>query len=210
MSTKKQLPSAWTRLGQHITRIREEKEMSVRGLARAVGVAPSHISRLEKGTVGFSHDSLESIAKALGVKVPELLDMTDGSTKTLVVARIPILLDPEIEGFIAGEEGEHKTYIHVDIRGDGDISRQFAIHLDTDALSPKVPQGAHLIIDSGLTMPKGGKLYLGRVGNGQWTVGEWASHAGQQMLRPVNRDYPSLTGKKIEIAGQVIGAVCKL
>jgi cytoskeletal protein RodZ len=57
---------------------REALGLSVRGLAQAVDLAPSSISRLEDDNFKASEDTVRRIAKALGANVDELLALSHG------------------------------------------------------------------------------------------------------------------------------------
>lgn len=52
---------------------REKKGLSQADLAKKLGVVPSTVAGWELGTHGIRMDRLEAIAKALGVKVVELV-----------------------------------------------------------------------------------------------------------------------------------------
>ena len=61
-------------LGQKLRKLRREREWSGQKLADLAGVSRMTIFRIEKGrTSGVRLDTLESIAKVLGVSVQELL-----------------------------------------------------------------------------------------------------------------------------------------
>src|SRR5438552_4385736 len=59
-------------IGPRLRQAREQKNMSVRGLARYVGVSPSLVSQIERGRVMPSVGTLYSIANELGLVVDDL------------------------------------------------------------------------------------------------------------------------------------------
>src|SRR5436305_11275336 len=59
-------------IGPKLRQAREYKNMSVRGLARYVGVSPSLVSQIERGRVMPSVGTLYSIANELGLVVDDL------------------------------------------------------------------------------------------------------------------------------------------
>ena len=59
-------------IGPRLRQAREEKNMSVRGLARYVGVSPSLVSQIERGRVMPSVGTLYSLANELGLVVDDL------------------------------------------------------------------------------------------------------------------------------------------
>lgn len=60
-------------LGTRLKRLRENRRMSVRGLAEAVGVSRSFIYQLERGEVSPSYSTLQAMARALGTTVSVLV-----------------------------------------------------------------------------------------------------------------------------------------
>ncbi|HVZ23179.1 MAG TPA: XRE family transcriptional regulator [Vicinamibacterales bacterium] len=63
---------ASSNIGPKLRQAREHKNMSVRGLARYVGVSPSLVSQIERGRVMPSVGTLYSIANELGLVVDDL------------------------------------------------------------------------------------------------------------------------------------------
>jgi transcriptional regulator with XRE-family HTH domain len=59
-------------IGQVIREIREAREATLEDIALAADTNASNLSRIERGKQGFSSDTLERIASALGVTVSEL------------------------------------------------------------------------------------------------------------------------------------------
>ncbi len=58
----------------NIKKIRTSKKLSLRALARRANLTPAYISQLENGTkTNPTRQTLEKLAKALGVAVSELL-----------------------------------------------------------------------------------------------------------------------------------------
>jgi transcriptional regulator with XRE-family HTH domain len=59
-------------LGQQIRRCREQRELTLRELARRVGVSASAISQIELGRTHPTLDTLHAVAYELGVSLDEL------------------------------------------------------------------------------------------------------------------------------------------
>ena len=70
-------------LGAALQAAREEKELSVRALARLVDVHPSTILRFEADEARPKQDLLTRLARALGVKVGELAAFNKGALPDL-------------------------------------------------------------------------------------------------------------------------------
>jgi transcriptional regulator with XRE-family HTH domain len=69
-------------IGPRLRQAREHKNMSVRGLARYVGVSPSLVSQIERGRVMPSVGTLYSIANELGLVVDDLFIGAQGRNKS--------------------------------------------------------------------------------------------------------------------------------
>src|SRR6267154_2315814 len=68
-------------IGPRLRQAREYKRMSVRGLARYVGVSPSLVSQIERGRVMPSVGTLYSIANELGLVVDDLFGGAPSKSK---------------------------------------------------------------------------------------------------------------------------------
>ena len=64
-------------LGETIKALRDEKRLSMRGLAKAVDVTPMHVSNIEKRFTTGSSELIAKIARVLETDVDSLLHMAD-------------------------------------------------------------------------------------------------------------------------------------
>lgn len=64
----------WQRCGENIRLAREAAGVSVRELARRVGVSASHISQVERGLASFSVPALYNVASTLGISMDSLFE----------------------------------------------------------------------------------------------------------------------------------------
>ncbi|MBN8476056.1 helix-turn-helix transcriptional regulator [Sulfuritalea sp.] len=69
-------------IGQVIREIREARNATLEEVAFAADTNASNLSRIERGTQGYSPETLESIASALGVTVSELHLRAETATDT--------------------------------------------------------------------------------------------------------------------------------
>jgi transcriptional regulator with XRE-family HTH domain len=65
-------------VGQRIREVRQDRGITLRGLARAVGVSPSLVSQIETGKSQPSVSTLYAITKALDISVEDVFDIEDG------------------------------------------------------------------------------------------------------------------------------------
>jgi len=68
------LDTPWDTVGDRVRAARTASGMTVRELARRIGVSASHVSQVERGIGAFSVPALYSVARELGVSMNELLD----------------------------------------------------------------------------------------------------------------------------------------
>ncbi|MEP6674161.1 MAG: helix-turn-helix transcriptional regulator [Ferruginibacter sp.] len=61
------------KFANHLTRLREEKGLSIRQLAASSGLEYSQVQRILKGKVNFAFTTMTSIAQGLDVDLQELL-----------------------------------------------------------------------------------------------------------------------------------------
>ncbi len=69
-----ELETPWDSVGDRVRSARTAAGMTVRELARRIGVSASHVSQVERGIGAFSVPALYSVARELGVSMNELLD----------------------------------------------------------------------------------------------------------------------------------------
>ena len=70
------------KIGQVIREIREAHQATLEDIALAADTNASNLSRIERGTQGYSPETLERIATALGVTVSELHRRMEASAKS--------------------------------------------------------------------------------------------------------------------------------
>lgn len=64
----------WDFVGERVRTARTASGMTVRELARRIGVSPSHVSQVERGIGAFSVPALYAVARELDVSMHALLD----------------------------------------------------------------------------------------------------------------------------------------
>jgi DNA-binding XRE family transcriptional regulator len=65
------------KFGKKLRRIRRDRDMTQEQLAEAIGVTLDFISRMERGLDAASFETLDKLAKALGVPVSELFQFPE-------------------------------------------------------------------------------------------------------------------------------------
>jgi transcriptional regulator with XRE-family HTH domain len=76
----------WNTVGERIRELRSASGLTVRELARRIGVSASHVSQVERGIGSFSVPALYAVAAELGVQMHVLLDPDAPSVSATVPA----------------------------------------------------------------------------------------------------------------------------
>ncbi len=69
-----ELETPWNTVGERVRELRAAAGLTVRELARRIGVSASHVSQVERGIGSFSVPALYAVAAELGVQMHEILD----------------------------------------------------------------------------------------------------------------------------------------
>lgn len=69
-----EVETPWNGVGERVRVLRSAAGLTVRELARRIGVSASHVSQVERGIGSFSVPALYAVAAELGVQMHEILD----------------------------------------------------------------------------------------------------------------------------------------
>lgn len=92
----------WVAVGDRIRLARADARLSVRELARRVGVSASHISQVERGLAQFSVRALYNVVSELGISMDSLFDDAPPVT---AVPPLPSTGDNEVANLNASQHG---------------------------------------------------------------------------------------------------------
>lgn len=99
----------WNTVGERIRRLRSSSGITVRELARRIGVSASHVSQVERGIGSFSVPALYAVAAELGVQMHVLLD-PEASAFTPADSISDVAPDGDlVAAGIVQRAGEHPT-----------------------------------------------------------------------------------------------------
>ena len=79
----------WHSIGERLRAARGSAGMTVRELARRIGVSASHVSQVERGIGAFSVPALYAAARELGVPMGELLSPRESAPETGAASQDP-------------------------------------------------------------------------------------------------------------------------
>jgi len=162
---------------QNVARLLDEKGMSQRELARAIGKSAEHLNAALKGRASLSRDLMERIAQALGATTQELLAgpehagvradrdeyITEGDIK-----RVPFLETR------VGRDGAATRRSNVTapvlFKADwtfamGNPDRMVMVRTAGGSLGGEIPDNALVLVDMSQTVPVSEAPYFLRLGN---------------------------------------------
>lgn len=67
------------RLGEHVRRLRLEKEISQEALSSRCGFHRTYVSQVERATINITLDNMQKLAEGLGVDPSELVSFSDSA-----------------------------------------------------------------------------------------------------------------------------------
>lgn len=102
------MDAPWDVVGGRVRSARRAAGLTVRELARRIGVSASHVSQVERGIGAFSVPALYAVASELGVSMNELLDVPSATTAHAVVAT-PASLHDLVEDGVVQRAADHPS-----------------------------------------------------------------------------------------------------
>lgn len=90
----------WAVVGGRVRQARLAEGISVRELARRIGVTASHVSQVERGIGAFSVPALYAVAREIGVSLHELLEAPTGRQPETTPAATPLAGDLDADGIV--------------------------------------------------------------------------------------------------------------
>ena len=99
------------KIGQVIREIREARKATLEEIALAADTNASNLSRIERGTQGYSPETLERIATALGVTVSELHRRMETSQSGCIVGQKHQELDQAISSKYSALTPDNKELV---------------------------------------------------------------------------------------------------
>ena len=117
-----------------VKEFRNRRGLTLEQLAELTGLSPGQISKIENNKRGWSRESLESLADALGVKVSELIDASDAWQ------RVPVFGVVNDGGVVhPSDKGKGKNGLR--FRAPMAFGDLLALSVPTDSLYPRYMRG---------------------------------------------------------------------
>jgi len=177
-------------MANQIRKIRRSKEITIEKLSELTGISTSHLSRIESGGRGLNLENLIRISQALDVDPEEVSN--DFRPEDLEMARTVNFDQPEPRGDVpnftihAGmgpggalsvlRNGEGQIFSdHSDgfwsfpdavKAGWGKLSNVYAMPVTGDSMTPTLPGGSFVFVDTSHTVPSPEDIYAIDYGDG--------------------------------------------
>lgn len=196
-------------VGQNIKRLRKARGWTLEELSAAMGtgIDTGSLSRLERGSQGYSTVTLEMAARALGVRPATLLEEPEGSydvPKFLPaergIQRVPVVGIAQL-----GDDGYWHEHEYPVGHGDGFVRyfsedpNCYAVRVKGDSMRPRIKPGEFVIVEPNTT-PAAGDEVLVKVRDGRRMVKILHSRRGGQIeLYSVNDAHRPLTLEEAEV-----------
>jgi SOS-response transcriptional repressor LexA len=190
-------------IGAAVRRLRQSQNLTLEKLATDSKVNEGNLSKIERGVMGWSLDTITNIANALRLSVPELFAEAErGATGSLHVSvSIPIIeLDDIREGRVPlRKAGEH-------MRTTASVGPKAFAFRYKGAAMPEFRSGELVIVDPDVT-PSFGQYVLVQVG-GDLLFRKLENDGAKSYLYSTNKQFPAVPLKKhhriIGVARQAI------
>ena len=189
-------------VGAEIRRRRKGLGMTLEELAHATGGNDGNLSKIERGLLGYSDETIQKIAKALGCSVSDLFAGAEASSNVTAVPigtrRIPLIscvqagaMTEAVDPYALGDAAE---WMLTDL----ELSQNaFALRIKGDSMLPEFREGDTVIIDPAV-QPLPGDFVVAKNGENEATFKKYRprgmNEQGKQVfeLVPLNEDYPSM------------------
>ncbi|WP_027717462.1 LexA family protein [Desulfovirgula thermocuniculi] len=183
-------------IGENIRKLREERGLNQRELARLAGVSHSYVSDVERGDVTPSLKFLEKVAAALGVSVSSLISRRSAQWE---VIEVPVVGSVPAGGPVIEEEN---LLGHMPLPKEFVKGRCFALKVSGDSMQDVgIEDGDYVLVEM-THEAKNGQTVVARIRN-EVTIKRFYRIDGQVRLEPANPKYRALTPSELEIIGVV-------
>lgn len=192
-------------IGAVMRRIRKQHRWTLRETAAALDMDPSNLSRVERGIQNATEDIISAFAAYAGMVPSKLVALTENGRGTELGAinarRVPLIAWEDIAGYIAGD-AQVKPKLFVETPVGGLSANIMAVAVESDAMEPRIPAGAVVIIDRDAPS-RAGDIIVAAAGPGSPPLlRQLVIESGQRFLKPFNDHYPiTISGKDMEIIG---------
>lgn len=199
--------------GTNLRKYRKQRKLTLLDLGLRTGIDPAALSRMERDLMGYSRESVESLARALGIPQSDLFVEGSNVEKAEIgTRRIPVI-DYVQAGLWTGvcsakSESDIFEYLLTDL----DLSPDaFAMRIKGDSMLPEFKEGDAILVDPNVT-PGPGDFVVAANGSGEATFKQYRDRGindrGQEVfeLVPLNNFYAAIRSdvQPIRIVGTMV------
>ena len=181
-----------------IRKKREEAGLSQYALARQSGLSVRYIQLLERGERRPKIETLEKLARGLGVPFEEVA--AAAGVSIIKARRVPV-----ISWASAGNWEEAVEYPEDWVEVLSSSPRRFALRVRGDAMEPEFTEGDIIVVDPDRD-PISGSFVLARNRDGEVVIKQLKQYGDKWILRPLNPRYPEI---EMNEEHEIIGVICQ-
>ena len=211
-----QQPHEWLRERREDRGIRQvDVETRSMEMDPRLKISQSHLSKIEKGhspLAGLGAEKLNVLRQILGISSEEWVRRTG---LNIVVAASPTpdevrpILDLHripVRGLAAAGAAFYSDDNILDYEYVADDEYRvgmLAVQIEGDSMEPTIPDGSRVYVDSRLTDPQDGRMFLVHIHSNGFIVKRAKAVADTWLLLSDNPKYPALTPDEATVVGQV-------
>jgi len=194
-------------IGEFIKKKRQEKNLSLRELAKKANMSHTYIARLEQNKLRPTFEKLQIILEALNVSIKEFLGIDRSMPLEKEERLIPIISWVQAgswhevwDAFLPGQADE---WISTDLVGEN----MFALIVKGDSMEPEFREGDIIIVNPNIEPKPGDFVIVKDEDNEEATFKQLKRFGDLIVLHPLNPKYPDieLTPRhKVRIIGKVV------
>jgi len=181
-----------------IRKKREEAGLSQYALARQSGLSVRYIQLLERGERRPKIETLEKLARGLGVPFEEVA--AAAGVSIIKARRVPV-----ISWASAGNWEEAVEYPEDWVEVLSSSPRLFALRVRGDSMEPEFTEGDIIVVDPDRD-PVSGSFVLARNRDGEVVFKQLKQYGDKWILRPLNPRYPEI---EMSEEHEIIGVICQ-
>ena len=181
-----------------VRRKREEAGLSINQLAKRSGLSEKYIRLLERGERRPKIETLEKLARGLGVPFEEVA--AAAGVSIIKARRIPV-----ISWTSAGNWEEAVEYPEDWVEVLSSSPRLFALRVRGDSMEPEFAEGDIIVVDPDRD-PISGSFVLVRNRDGEVVFKHLKQYGDKWILCPLNPRYPEI---EMNEEHEIIGVICQ-
>jgi len=193
-------------IGEFIKKKRQEKNLSLRELAKKANLSHTYIARLEQNKLRPTFEKLQIILEALNVSIKEFFGI-DRSMPLKKERLIPIISWVQAgswhEVCDVFPPGQADEWILTDLIGEN----MFALIVKGDSMEPEFVEGDIIIVNPHIEPKPGNYVIVKNEDNSEATFKQLDKYGDILILHPLNPKYPDieLTPRhKVRIIGKLV------